>query len=317
MQTGNHPFADRHIGADHGGHHGTWGTQALWEQLRPLLPGLSIEVVDRLASTNATLVDRLREASRGARDSHGRGLRADDLRPTLLVAIDQTQGRGRLGRSWQSSAGASLTFSLSLALERADWSGLSLVVGVALAEALDPNGQRIGLKWPNDLWLRPIDGNPPAEGEQGLGSGPSSPAFGRKLGGILIEAIGLGDHRIAVIGIGLNVQPVHLAEMAASLSEIEPQLTPQAALSRLMPTLVDALARFEREGFAGFEAAYAQRDLLLGGQVVTTDSACPRGEALGVDADGALLVRDPAGTVHRILSGEVSVRPAPAAEPRG
>lgn len=317
MQPGTHPFVDRHAGTEHGGHHGTWGTQALWEQLNPVLPGLSIEVVDRLPSTNVALVERLREASRGARDSHGRGLRADDLRPTLLVAIDQTQGRGRLGRNWQSSAGASLTFSLSLALERADWSGLSLAVGVALAEALDPSGQRIGLKWPNDLWLRPGAGGPAPEGDQGATSAPSSAALGRKLGGILIEAIGLGDHRIAVIGIGLNVQPVHLAEMAASLSEIEPQLTPQAALAQLMPPLAHALARFEREGFAGFEAAYAQRDLLLGGQVVTTDPACPRGEAVGVDADGALRVSDPAGTVHRILSGEVSVRPAPSAEPRG
>ena len=84
-----------------------------------------------------------------------------------------------------------------------------------------------------------------------------------------------------------------------------------------MPPLVRALLSFEREGFAGFEAAYAQRDLLRGGQVVTTDAACPRGEAIGVDADGALQVRDEAGQVHRIVSGEVSVRPAPAAEPRG
>ena len=295
MESSVHP-----IGApEHGGHHGSWGTQALWEQLSPLLPGLSIEVVDRLGSTNAALVDRLREASRGARDAHGRGLRADDLRPTLLVAIDQTQGRGRLGRNWQSSAGASLTFSLSMPLERADWSGLSLAVGVAIAGAFDPAGSVIGLKWPNDLWLR--------QGE----------ALGRKVGGILIEAMGIGDHRMAVIGVGLNVQPVHMAEAAASLSEMDPQLTPQAALSRLMPPLVRALLGFEREGFAGFEAAYAQRDLLRGGQVVTTDSACPRGEAIGVDADGALQVRDEGGQVHRIVSGEVSVRPAPAAEPRG
>ncbi|MFZ5550670.1 MAG: biotin--[acetyl-CoA-carboxylase] ligase [Pseudomonadota bacterium] len=293
MDAGAHPFIDRHgagAGADHGHHHGTWGIQPLWEVLNPLLPGLSIEVVDRVASTNGALVDRLREASRGARDSHGRGLRADDLRPTLLVAIDQTQGRGRLGRAWQSSAGASLTFSLSLALERADWSGLSLAVGTAIAGALDPGGTQIGLKWPNDLWLR-----------QGVG---------RKLGGVLIEAIGLGDHRIAVIGVGLNVQPVHVAEMAASLSEIDPQLTPASALARLMPALARALVRFEREGFAGFEAAYAERDLLRGGPVVTTDAACPRGEAIGVDADGGLRVRAEDGSEHRILSGEVSVRPA-------
>jgi len=302
MDSSAHPFADRQAGSpEHGGHHGSWGTQALWEQLSPLLAGLSIEVVDRLPSTNVALVDRLRDASRGARDSHGRGLRADDLRPTLLVAIDQTQGRGRLGRNWQSSAGASLTFSLSMPLERADWSGLSLAVGVAIADAFDPQGAAIGLKWPNDLWLLP----------RGEGEGP-----GRKLGGILIEAMGIGDHRMAVIGVGLNVQPVHLAEMAASLSEIEADLTPQVALGRLMPPLARALLSFEREGFAAFEAAYAQRDLLRGGPVVTTDAACPRGEAVGVDADGALQVRDEAGTVHRIVSGEVSVRPAPAAEPR-
>lgn len=295
---GDPPSIDRH--AEHGGgHHGTWGIQPLWEQLNALLPGMSIEVVDRLPSTNGALVDRLRDASRGARESHGRGLRSDDLRPTLLVAIDQTQGRGRLGRSWQSSAGASLTFSLSLALERADWSGLSLAVGVALAEALDPSGQQIGLKWPNDLWLRSD-----AEGP------------GRKLGGILIEAIGLGDHRMAVIGIGMNVQPVHLAEVAASLSEINPQLTPALSLAAVMPSLARALVRFEREGFAGFQADYAARDLLLDGPVVTTDAACPRGDAVGVDADGALRVRDAGGQVHRIVSGEVSVRPAPAAEPR-
>ncbi|MFO1339883.1 MAG: biotin--[acetyl-CoA-carboxylase] ligase [Burkholderiaceae bacterium] len=282
-----------------GGHHGSWGIQPLWEVLNPLLPGLSIEVVDRLPSTNLALVDRLRDAARGARDNRGRGLRSDDLRPTLLVAVDQTQGRGRLGRSWQSSAGASLTFSLALALERVDWSGLSLAVGVALAGALDPNGTRIGLKWPNDLWLR--------------GAGPG----GRKLGGVLIEAIGLGDHRMAVIGIGLNVQPVHVAaDMAASLSEIDPALTPSSALARLMPTLARALLRFEREGFAGFAAAYAERDLLRGGPVVTTDAQCPQGHAIGVDTDGALLVRDEAGAEHRIFSGEVSVRPAPAAEPR-
>ena len=277
-----------------GSHHaGAWGTQALWEALNPLLPGLSIEVVDRLPSTNATLVERLREASRSARDSHGRGLRADDLRPTMLVAIEQTQGRGRLGRNWLAGADTSLTFSLSMPMARADWSGLSLAVGVALAGALDPSGHRIGLKWPNDLWLRQ--------------------SGGRKLGGILIEAIGLGDHRMAVIGIGLNVRPLHLAEPVASLSEIDPQATPMSALAALMPALARALLRFELEGFGGFESAYAGRDLLRGHPVVTTDTACPRGDALGVDADGALRVRDATGAVHRVVGGEVSVRPAPDA----
>lgn len=279
---------------------GAWGIEPLWEQLLPLLPGLSIEVAECLPSTNVTLVERLREAGRGARGARDRGPRAEDLEPTLLVAVEQTQGRGRLGRHWQSSAGASLTFSLGLALERADWSGLSLAVGVAVADALDPAGGRIVLKWPNDLWLRP------AAAEAGAG---------RKLGGILIEAIGLGEHRMAVIGIGLNVQPVSAAEGSASLSELDPRWTAPQALATLMPPLARALRQFERHGFAAFEAAYAARDLLRGRPVTTTDPACPSAEALGVGADGALRVRTADGREHRVISGEVSVRPV--AQPAG
>lgn len=81
---------------------GRWGIQSLWEELNPLLPGLSIEVLDRVGSTNTELVDRLRQASHEGR-GRGRGARADDLRPSLLVAVQQTQGRGRLGRAWLSS----------------------------------------------------------------------------------------------------------------------------------------------------------------------------------------------------------------------
>lgn len=277
-----------------------WGIQPLWEVLNPLLPGLSIEVLDRVASTNTELVDRLRQASHDAR-GRGRGARADDLRPSLLVAVQQTQGRGRLGRAWLSSPDASLTFSLSLAIARPDWSGLSLAVGVALAQALDPRGDHIGLKWPNDLWLR----QPGPEGQ---------PGAGRKLGGVLIEAMTLGDNRVAVIGIGLNVLPVHLAEPVASISEFEPAASAPSALARIMPALARGLQAFERDGFAGVTAAYATRDLLKGRNVTTTDPQCPRGLATGVDHDGALLL-EAGGRQHRIVSGEISVRPADAASP--
>ena len=70
------------------------------------------------------------------RTPHGR--RSADVQPCLLVAEQQTRGRGRLGRGWIASAGASLTFSLALPLAPEEWSGLSLAVGLALAEALDP-----------------------------------------------------------------------------------------------------------------------------------------------------------------------------------
>ena len=79
-----------------------WGAEALWQRLEPWLPGLSVEVVAQADSTNTRLLDRAR--------------RTGDTQPCLWVAEHQTAGRGRLGRDWHASAGASLTFSLALTL---------------------------------------------------------------------------------------------------------------------------------------------------------------------------------------------------------
>lgn len=283
-----------------------WGAEALWQQLRVLLPGLSVEVVERCSSTNTALLERARVVMRPDTDSGevlvqrsvesaAFGRRAADVQPCLLVAEHQTGGRGRLGRGWQSTPGASLTFSLSMPIERADWSGLSLAVGLALADALDPapaGAPRVGLKWPNDLWL--LD----------------APHAGRKLGGVLIETVAAGAKRLAVIGVGLNVRPMQAAEVGtgfACLQEIDPQADAPAVLHRLALPLVQAIRRFEAEGFGGFAAAYARRDLLLGQPVRTTQQGLAEGVAQGVDAGGALQVRTPAGLVS-VSSGEVSVR---------
>jgi len=277
-----------------------WGAEALWQALVPLLPGLSIEVVQQLDSTNSELTDRLRNASRVQQAAgERRGGRVDDLFPQMLVAIHQTAGRGRLGRRWHSAPGSSLTFSLALPLRRVDWSGLSLAVGVAVADALDPEGGRIGLKWPNDLLLAGSDGEP-----------------GRKLGGILIESVQVGSERAAVIGIGINVLPQPATEAdygTAALSELWPDATPQEALARLGEPLVRALLDFERGGFAPAQQAYARRDALRGQRVRTTDAALPEGVAAGVDTDGALLVAV-GDTTRRVVSGEVSVRLAGSGE---
>ncbi len=273
-----------------------WGAEALWQALVPLLPGLSIEVVQTLASTNSELADRLRNAARVAPDR--RGGRVGDLSPQMLVAINQTAGRGRLGRRWHATPGSSLTFSLALPLHRPDWSGLSLAVGLAVTQALDPDGERLGLKWPNDLILR------------GAGTG-----LGRKLGGILIESVAVGESRTAIIGIGINViaQPVAQADYGvAALSELWPEATPQDTLARLGEPLVRALLAFERDGFAPLQDAYARRDVLRGQRVTTTDAGLPEGLAEGVDTDGALKVAVD-GHVRRVVSGEVSVRLAGAA----
>lgn len=271
----------------------SWGAQALWQQLSPLLPGIAVEVLARTESTNTALLQRARQHS---------GRRDDDQLPCLLVAEQQTRGRGRNGKSWQSAPGLSLTFSLSLPMQVADWSGLSLAIGVALAQALEPAGgagagvdvgaPRLMLKWPNDLWLR------------------GGPGEGRKLGGILVETLAVPGGRCVVVGVGLNVLPQSLEGLAtgfACLHELDATLTAPQVLARVALPLVQALQRFEREGFAPFAEAFAQRDLLRGCAVDTTAPDVPEGIADGVDLDGALRVVA-AGRVHRVVAGEVSVR---------
>ena len=294
-------------------HHLHWGAEALWLELEPLLPGLSVEVVARMGSTNSELLERarqsttLRGAPRGAEGSeaaHQPGRREADTQPCLLVAEQQTHGRGRQGKFWQSSSGASLTFSLSLPLAPADWSGLSLAVGLALAETMDPPvaGQppRLGIKWPNDLLL--------------IDAGATGTDIGRKLGGILIETVQIGDHRMAVVGIGLNLLPLPPLAGAptlnwgyACLQELDYGLTAPTTLARIAAPLVRALRAFEAEGFAPLQARFDRRDVLAGRDLITSLPTPAQGRADGVDARGTLWLR--VGDERLPLnSGDVSLR---------
>lgn len=261
-----------------------WPVADLRATLAAALPGATVEVCARIDSTNTELMRRAR---------------AGAAMPVLLVAEQQSAGRGRLGRPWQGGApGATLSFSLGLPLAPRDWSGLSLAVGLAVAEALHP---AIGLKWPNDLWL--LD----------------APGQGRKLGGVLIETVAVGERRMAVIGVGLNVRPPMPAQLPAQelasgyacAQELRPGINPPEALRCVAAPLAGALKRFERDGLAPFVDAYRRRDLLLGQSVRTTDADAPEGIAEGIDAQGALLVRARGG-VFTLVGGEVSVRPAGA-----
>ena len=146
-----------------------WPAEDIWQSCVPLLPTLTVEVLKEVDSTNSELMRRAR---------------AGQTDPVLLVAESQTAGRGRLGRQWHAQAGDALIFSLGLMLHPADWSGLSLAVGLSVVENLDPQGAlRLGLKWPNDIWVRQQDTN-----QQMFGTLPK-PASNTwcKLAGILIE----------------------------------------------------------------------------------------------------------------------------------
>ncbi|CAN5160345.1 bifunctional biotin--[acetyl-CoA-carboxylase] ligase/biotin operon repressor BirA [soil metagenome] len=294
--------------------HPDWHVDALWRQLSPLLPGIGIEVLARADSTNSMLLDRVRNdssrgsSSRSAEASYGR--RAYDLQPCLLVAEHQTQGRGRMGRQWQSGpGGSSLTFSLSLPLEPTDWSGLSLAAGCAIAEALDPlreagQAPRLQLKWPNDLWLD-----------------------GRKLGGILIETVSAGAQRVVVVGVGLNIVPLdpnpsfvnssiadftplaHFSSGYASLDELQPDIGAPAVLAQVAPALVRALLAFQQTGFAAVQPEFERRDLLRDQHVCAGNLD---GIARGVNAQGELLIQTADG-MQTVGGGEVSVRLLPTA----
>ena len=241
--------------------------------------------VEQTGSTNADLLAWVRQTA------------GSTIEPRLLVADRQTAGRGRHGRAWHSTPGASLTFSLAWPMADADLSGLSLAVGVALAEAIDPRPSpalRVGLKWPNDLWL----------------VGDDTP--GRKLGGVLIETAPLGSGRVAVVGVGLNVLLQRVDDAASGIAwvrEIDAEVTPEGLLERVAPALADALQEFERSGFAAFATRFEARDLLRGQAVRCGGDHAARieGVALGVSTSGELLVRTKEG-IERIVSGEVSVR---------
>lgn len=245
-----------------------WPAESIWEQISPLLPGFTVEVLPEIDSSNTELMRRAR---------------AGQTEPTLLVAERQSAGRGRMGRPWQGAPGDSLMFSLGLPFAPRDWSGLSLAVGLSLAESLHPE---IGLKWPNDLWWQE-----------------------RKLAGILIEAATVGGRSQLVIGIGINIRPrpaEGLSTPPAALNELWPEASAGAALLRLARPLVQTLQAFEQSGFAPLQARYALRDVLRGREVHTSEGQ--RGLALGVGASGALRLQQDSGA-HEIHSSEVSVRP--------
>jgi len=264
-----------------------WPAESIWLSLSALLPGITVEVLPEVDSSNSELMRRARSGQ---------------AEPVLLVAEHQTAGRGRLGRSWQGEVGQTLMFSLGLPLAPQDWSGLSLAVGLSLADSLDPQRQHgVHLKWPNDLWL-PLDGAKP-------------PRWG-KLAGVLIETAVTGpandapSARYTVIGVGLNVvrpTATDLTTEPAAWTAVEPQATAPTVLAQLAAPLLCDVLTFAQRGFAPLQNAFNARDALAHTAVRLTDGR--DGVACGVDAQGALRVQTAQGleTVH---ASEVSVRPA-------
>ncbi len=242
------------------------------DALGPLAPHFDVDVAAECESTNTLLLTRADNAPSGA----------------VLVAERQTAGRGRMGRQWHAEPDASLTFSLLHKLPRGTVpSGLSLAVGVGVAEALRELGVAgVALKWPNDI-LRE----------------------GRKLGGILIELAGAS----AVIGIGLNLRlPAELPEeLRGVATALDLDIDRNQLLARLLASLHGVLESFGGDGFASLRERWLALNAYAGMPVrVISEFAVPvEGICMGIDVDGALLL-ETAVCVQRIVSGDVSLRAA-------
>jgi len=257
------------------------------------------ERVAETGSTNDDLLARVRAAAASG---------ATAFAPCLLVADRQRAGRGRHGRHWHATPAASLTFSIAWTSPRSDLSGLSLAVGCALADAIDVPGRpwRIGLKWPNDLWL--VDA--PSAGVDDLGS-PRDPFAarpeGRKLAGILVETAPLGRGRVAVIGVGINIRAQDVAVAAsgvACVAEIDAEATPETTLARVAPALFAALRSFDTAGFSAFVDRFAARDVLRGRRVCGSGAHGEvEGIAAGIAVDGSLCIDTATGAIA-VASGE-------------
>ena len=240
---------------------------------------VAIEVVAETGSTNADLLARL-----GSLDG-----------PMLLLAERQTAGRGRAGRSWLSTPGATLTFSLAWRFKGPlhRMAGLPLAVGVALAETIASLGVPVQLKWPNDL-LRD----------------------GKKLAGILVEtgAANAADGSIwAVIGAGINlIMPDELEAQIGREVAAAPwlaQMDRNQLMAALLSRLAAVLAEFDDTSFAPFagrwNALHAWQDQDV--SIIDDGQILQQGRAAGVDDIGRLMLDTGAGRVE-VLSGDVSLR---------
>lgn len=236
-----------------------------------------LEVHDRIGSTN----DRALEFAARGTPPFG-----------VVIALEQTSGRGRRGAPWHSPPGSGLWMSVLLPGGAHPAPHLPLLVGLAVAEAIEgeeagaagsAKTRRIGIKWPNDLLLG-----------------------GKKLGGILCES-GSGG---VVAGIGLNVRdppggfPGTLRQTATSLEKNGFKMLSFSVLAgSIVRSLEARLARPAARLAPGDLEALCARDA-LSGRAIHTEEHGP-GVAAGLDLDGALLLERPDGSRVRVLSGTV------------
>jgi BirA family biotin operon repressor/biotin-[acetyl-CoA-carboxylase] ligase len=237
--------------------------------------GKSCVMLDECGSTN---------------DEAARLARAGALHGTVVIARAQTGGRGRDGRRWESPPDAGLYLSAVVRppLPLVDVPPMTLAIGIGVCDAARAAGAPAELKWPNDVLVG-----------------------GKKLAGVLVEAQSQGTRLEAVIvGIGVNLSgplPVPVAETAAALA---PELSSEARarfVADLLARVEHWLDRYAAGGLAEIIPAWEARMAAGLAARASIDGAPLAGVLTGLDRDGAVLLRDAAGHVHRIRSGDVEI----------
>lgn len=219
---------------------------------------------------------------------------------TVVVAEEQTGGKGRLGRRWESPRGTGVWLSVILKppLPPAEVSPLTLVAAVAVAEAIErATGLRPGIKWPNDVLVN-----------------------GRKVCGILTELsaeVERINHVILGIGINVNLGSTDLPEeVRGSASSLAAEAGAPVSRARLAGELLSRLDYwyrvFLRQGFDPAREVWKRYSVTLGRPVTATGRTSRiEGTAVDVDASGALVIETPEGSRQRVLAGEVTLRAIP------
>ncbi len=225
-------------------------------------------------------------------DEAARFARAGAIHGTVVISERQEAGRGRDGRAWASPTGG-LYFSAVMRppLPLAEVPPLTLAIGIAVCDAARAFGAAAQLKWPNDVLVAD-----------------------KKLAGVLVETqsqSGRLDSVIVGIGVNLEIVPPEVAHRATAL-----HVDREKFIAELIAQLEVWTDRYIACGLEMIVPAWQER-MAPGLSARATINGAPMvGELAGIDGDGALLLRDPGGIVHRVRSGDVEVIRAPAGSDR-
>ncbi|MDA0787557.1 MAG: biotin--[acetyl-CoA-carboxylase] ligase [Proteobacteria bacterium] len=223
----------------------------------------------------------------GSTSEEAKALAADGAAGlTVVWAREQTAGRGRHGRSWNSPRG-NLYMSVLLRPDCAiaEAPQIGFVVGAAMARAIRAvAGADVELKWPNDLLLG-----------------------GAKLSGILLESAACADGRLdwVVAGIGVNVDSQPDVPGATCLRAAGHDITVEALLEAFLPNLVELLGVWARDGFGAIRAVWSALALAVDTELtVKLPDGVKAGVFAGIDERGNLMLATDTGTEH-IAVGDV------------